>query len=141
MEIQYLADRLIGKVKFSPISSPNSQHKGYRKANPMSTNPSGAKPTAKASETPAFVIVDAAEISYVKRGRKAVADPELIANLKLLSMGQALRIVSMKLDPTSANYATEKSRIASQIRTACKAANLSGFSIKWSPEGIPQVVA
>lgn len=139
--MQFDDDRLIGKVRFTPISSPNSQHKGYRKANTMSTTPSGAKPTAKASETPAFVIVDAAEISFVKRGRKAIADPELVATLKQLANGQALRIVSMQLDPNSANYANEKSRIASQIRTACKAANLTGFSIKWSPEGIPQVVA
>jgi len=107
----------------------------------MSAPNPGAKPPQKATETPAFVIVNADEISFVKRGRKAVADPELISNLKMLANGQALRIVSMKLDPTSANYATEKSRIASQIRTACKAANLTGFSIRWSPEGIPQVVA
>ena len=86
-----------------------------------------------------FEFVDANEISFVKRGRKPLADPELIEHLINLPIGQALRIRKMKADPSAANYGTEKSRISSQIRTACKAANLTHFRILWSPEGIPQV--
>ena len=86
-----------------------------------------------------FEFVDANEISFVKRGRKPLADPELIKYLTNLPVGQALRIRKMQTDPKSANYATEKARISSQIRTACKAANLKTFRILWSPEGIPQV--
>ena len=93
----------------------------------------------KPNENPQFLIVDAEEISFVKRGRKAAANPELIEVLKTLQNGKALLIPSMKVDPKAANYANEKSRISSQIRTACKAANLSGFSILWSPQGVPQV--
>ena len=86
-----------------------------------------------------FEFVDANEISFVKRGRKPLADPELIKYLSNLPIGQALRIRKMQADPKAANYTTEKARISSQIRTACKAANLKTFRILWSPEGIPQV--
>lgn len=103
----------------------------------MSDSIKGAKPAANGED---FLIIDANEISFVKRGRKAMADPKLIEALKAIPNGKALAIASMKLDPTSVDYKTEKARIASQIRTACAAANLKGFRILWSPQGVPQVV-
>lgn len=86
-----------------------------------------------------FEIVSASSISFVKRGRKSIADPALIDQLKKLSKGQAMVIRKYKQDPTSTTYANDKARVASQIRTACKNAQLTGFSIVWSPDGVPQV--
>lgn len=107
----------------------------------MSDSTGGAKPNAKAeAKADEFVYVDADAITYVKRGRKANADPILIEKLKGLPSGKALLIPSMKADPSAADYKTEKARISSQIRTACRAANLNDFRILWSPNGVPQVV-
>lgn len=101
----------------------------------------GAKPNAKGDGVgEAFVYVDADEITYVKRGRKAKANPELIEALKAIPEGKALAIPSMKVDPSAADFKNEKARISSQIRTACTSANLKGFRILWSPQGVPQVV-
>jgi len=87
-----------------------------------------------------FQIVDADAVTFVKRGRKANADPALIDALKTLPAGKAMRIASMQQNPNAATYATDKARIASSIRTACKAAGLAGSRIMWTPDGIPQVV-
>jgi hypothetical protein len=97
---------------------------------------------AQSKSTPSndFQIVDADAITFVKRGRKANADPALIDALKTLPAGKAMRIASMQQDPKAATYATDKARVASTLRTACKAANLVGFRIMWSPDGVPQVV-
>jgi hypothetical protein len=100
---------------------------------------SNEKANAKPSQEE-FIYVDANEITFVKRGRKSNADPELIEKLKGLPVGKALAIRSMKVDPKADNFRNEKARIGSQIRTACAAANLVGFRILWSPEGVPQVV-
>ncbi len=86
-----------------------------------------------------FEIVSSSSIQFVKRGRKSVADEKLIDKLRTLTKGNAMVIHKMKQDPTSTSYANDKARIASQIRTACKTAGLVGFSIVWSPEGVPQV--
>ena len=52
-----------------------------------------------------------------------------------------MALKSLIVDPKATNFANEKARIASQIRTACREANLINFSILWSPQGVPQVVA
>lgn len=87
-----------------------------------------------------FEIVSADDISFVKRGRKANLDAALVDNLRKLKKGQAVRLRSLQQDPAAPTYANDKARIASSIRTACRAAGMVGFSIKWSPDGIPQVV-
>jgi len=88
-----------------------------------------------------FEIVDSNSIQYVRRGRKAKADPVLIEKLRALPVGKAMVIRSLQVDPKSPKFANDKARIASQIRTACKAAEMpSGtFQILWTPDGIPQV--
>lgn len=88
-----------------------------------------------------FEVVNADDIQFVKRGRKSNANPELIEALKNLKKGQALVVRNMTANPNAENYNTEKSRIASQIRSACKSANLTEFRILWTPTGVPQVVA
>lgn len=100
----------------------------------MNTKNQGANPNE-------FEVVNANDIQFVKRGRKSNANPALIEALKGLQKGQALVVSNMKADPKSENYGTEKSRISSQIRTACRQANLTGFRILWTPNGVPQVVA
>jgi hypothetical protein len=87
-----------------------------------------------------FIEIDASSIEYVKRGRKPIANPELVVRLSALPKGKALAIASMKQNPSSTTYVNDKARIGSQIRTACRAANLTGFQIRWSPQGVPQVV-
>jgi hypothetical protein len=87
-----------------------------------------------------FEIVGADEVSFVKRGRKANLDGALVDALKTLPKGKAMRLSSLKQDPNAATYATDKARIASSIRTACKAAGLAGSRIMWTPDGVPQVV-
>jgi hypothetical protein len=87
-----------------------------------------------------FEIIDASSVSFVKRGRKPNLNDSLVQRLRTLPNGQALVLRSLKQDPTASTYANDKARIASAIRTACKAAGLSAFSIKWTPDGIPQVV-
>ena len=87
-----------------------------------------------------FEFINAEEVSFVKRGRKSQVDSALVSALKSMSKGQAIAIKKFALDVNSDNYKTEKARISSQIRTACSAANLTKFSIRWSPNGVPQVV-
>lgn len=86
------------------------------------------------------VYVDAASIEYVKRGRKANLDENLVKMLAGLPVGKAAVLTSLKQNPAAPDYATAKARIASSIRTACKAAGLTGYRILWSPQGVPQVV-
>jgi hypothetical protein len=86
-----------------------------------------------------FSIINANDISYVRRGRKPIVNTELIAALKTLPKGKAIVCSMMQLDPKSNKYATDKARISSQIRTACKLANLATFSIIWSDNGVPNI--
>lgn len=102
---------------------------------------SNQKPANGEGNDEGFEFVNADDITFVKRGRKSSVNPQLIEALKKLPKGQALIISKMKTDPNAKNYANEKSRISSQIRTACRQANLTGFRILWSPNGVPQVIA
>lgn len=97
--------------------------------------------TNKNNSNSDFEVVSADEIAFVKRGRKANLDETLVNALRGLNKGQGVRLRSLQQDPTAPTYANDKARIASSIRTACKAAGMVGFAIKWSPDGIPQVVA
>lgn len=87
-----------------------------------------------------FEFIEASAVSFVKRGRKANIDQKMVDALKTLKKGGAVAIKSLKVDPTSEDFKKEKAKISSQIRKACELAGLSTFSIRWSPEGIPQVV-
>lgn len=87
-----------------------------------------------------FEIIEVSQVEFVKRGRKSTVSPALIEALRALPKGSALAIKSHKADPSAPNFANEKSRLASQIRTACREAGLEGFRILWSPQGVPQVV-
>lgn len=93
-----------------------------------------------ATNSEEFEFIKAEEVSFVKRGRKSQVDSALVSALKSLSKGQAIAIKKFSLDTNAENYKTEKARISSQIRSACSAANLTNFSIRWSPNGVPQVV-
>ena len=87
-----------------------------------------------------YEIVPAESVEYIRRGRKANVDPDLVKALARLTKGNALVVRTMAQDPNAGTYAKDKSRIASQIRSACKAAGVEDFSIRWTPTGIPQVV-
>jgi hypothetical protein len=88
-----------------------------------------------------FEVVDASKIEFVKRGRKAEADPKLIEALRGLGKGKTLAVKKMTLDPQADTYGKDKARISSQIRTACRLANLATFSITWDRNGTPYVTA
>jgi hypothetical protein len=117
-------DKVIDKLP-NTINNTNA----HRKGNKMVT-----------SNSDDFEIINADDISFVKRGRKASVNPALVEALKTLANGKAMALKSLKVDPKANNFANEKARIASQIRTACREANLTNFRILWSPQGIPQVV-
>lgn len=87
-----------------------------------------------------FEFIDASAVEYVRRGRKSNVDPKLIEVLAKLPKGKAIALPSMKQDPTSDTYKTDKARISSQIRSACQSAGVANFRILWSPQGVPQVV-
>lgn len=87
-----------------------------------------------------FEFIEASAVSFVKRGRKANIDQDMVDALKTLKKGGAVAIKFLKVDPTSEDFKKEKAKISSKIRKACELAGLSTFSIRWSPEGIPQVV-
>jgi hypothetical protein len=87
-----------------------------------------------------YEVVSASDIQFVRRGRKASVNPELVGALGKLGKGQALVLKSLAQNPKSDTYATDKSRISSQIRTACKSAGIADFRILWTPTGVPQVV-
>ena len=87
-----------------------------------------------------FEIIELTEVEYVRRGRKSNVDPKVVDALTKLPKGKAIALTTMKQDPKSPTYATDKARIASQIRTACRMANVEGYRILWSPPGVPQVV-
>ncbi len=86
-----------------------------------------------------FEIVDPSEVQFAKRGRKSVVNPELTAKLKTLKPGQALTVKSMTLDTKSADYKTAKAKVSAQLRTACRAAGIEAFDIKWTLNGTPTV--
>lgn len=87
-----------------------------------------------------FEIVDSSSVSFARRGRPSSVNPALIEKLKSLPAGKAMAIKGMALDPKSADYKRDKARVSAQIRTACKAANLQTFDIRWTLDGIPMVV-
>lgn len=87
-----------------------------------------------------FEIVDASTVSFVRRGRQAIVDPAMVEKLSGLPVGKGLTIKKLALDPTSPTYAKDKGRVSSQIRNACKRAGLATFEIRWSVDGIPNVL-
>lgn len=87
-----------------------------------------------------YEFIKADEVTFVKRGRKSSASPELVKALGSLKVGSAMVVHSLATDPKSPDYAKAKARISSQIRSACKSAGLSDYEIRWSPTGVPQVV-
>jgi hypothetical protein len=87
-----------------------------------------------------FEIVDSSSVSFARRGRPSAVNPLLIEKLKGLPNGKAMKISGMALDANASDYKTAKARVSAQIRTACKAAELKGFDIRWTLEGVPMVV-
>lgn len=87
-----------------------------------------------------FEIIDSGNIEFVKRGRKSNVDSALVERLKTLPVGKTLSVKRMALNPTDADYRKDKARISSQIRNACRAAGLATFDIRWSVDGVPQVM-
>lgn len=86
-----------------------------------------------------FEFIEASEVSFVKRGRKATVDTGLVEALKSLKIGGAVAIRKMAQDPDAPGYAKDKAKVSAQIRKACELAGLVEFSVLWSPSGTPQV--
>jgi hypothetical protein len=86
-----------------------------------------------------FEIVDPSTIEFVKRGRKASLNPNLIQALKALSKGQTIALKGLQQNPDSETYKNDKSRISSQIRSACESAGHKKYRINWTAQGIPCV--
>jgi hypothetical protein len=88
-----------------------------------------------------FRVIRADEMETTPRGRKSQAQPELVAALRKLPVGSALRLdtysVSGKGDAKKVR--TARTRVSARIRAAAKVARVS-VRIHWSPAGVPQVV-
>lgn len=85
-----------------------------------------------------FEIIDETEVKSVSRGRKSMADPELIQALAKLPKGKFVRLTSYKCDPKSDSFTKQKATRSAQIRSAGSQAGVK-VEIRWSPDGIPQV--
>jgi hypothetical protein len=88
-----------------------------------------------------FQIIDESALEFVQRGRKSNADPELVDALRKLTKGKALAVPSEKVNMKAEALIvkTEKARISAGLRQAGKLADVK-IAIRWSPEGVPQVV-
>lgn len=87
-----------------------------------------------------FQIIDPNSVEFATRGRKSMADPELIKSLKGLTKGMAMLIPSMAVNPNAETFKTDKARISNRIRTACEKANLTNWNIQFTVDGIPTVI-
>lgn len=82
-----------------------------------------------------FTVINSGDMEFTPRGRKSSASPELIAALKALKAGQALRLDSLKVSATDRKG---KARVSARIRAAAKAATRD-IEIRWTRDGVPQV--
>lgn len=87
-----------------------------------------------------FEVIDSSSVEFVKRGRKSKVDPDLVKHLKTLPAGKTLSIRRMALNPQDANFRKDKARVSSQIRNACRSAGIDTPNIRWSIDGVPQVM-
>lgn len=87
-----------------------------------------------------FEIIDSSSVEFVKRGRKTKVDPDLVKHLKALPAGKTLSIRRMALDPLHPDFRKDKARVSSQIRNACRSAGIETPNIRWSVDGVPQVM-
>ncbi len=83
-----------------------------------------------------FEVIGDGEIRKARRGRKANPETERLARgLATVTPGTAVRITSLRVDPTDARA---KARNSAVIRSAAKAAGRK-VSIWWDPvSGVPQ---
>ena len=61
-----------------------------------------------------FEIIELTEVEYVRRGRKSNVDPKVVDALTKLPKGKAIALTTMKQDPKSPTYATDKARTTFQ---------------------------
>lgn len=96
------------------------------------------KPEASGDE---FEIVDPNSVQFARRGRKAVTNPKLVEALRAMKPGDTLMARALKVDPTAPTFAKDRSRIASQIRSACAEAGLAKgtYQIRFSVDGVPTI--
>ena len=85
-------DKVIHKLP-NTINNPIAHRKGNTMNNPKKDD---------------FEIINADDISFVKRGRKALVNAELVEALKTLQKGKAMALKSLIVDPKATNFANEK---------------------------------
>jgi hypothetical protein len=86
-----------------------------------------------------FEIIEENEVVFAKRGRKSNVDPEMVDSLKALPQGVRAAVRTLKCDPTTESYKTDKARVAAQIRSAAKVAGVA-VTINWTVDGVPTVI-
>ena len=101
------------------------------------TEPTGSQ--SKKSATSDFTIIDAREVAFIKRGRKSKLDDTLVQALRTLPKGKAIALTGMRQNPADAGYGNAKARVSSNIRTACRAAQMKSWQIKWAADGTPHI--
>lgn len=100
------------------------------------------KPNKPENSGDEFEIVDLNSIQFSRRGRKPVTNPKLVEALRGMKPGQTLSARSLRLDPNSPTFAKDRSRVSSQIRSACAEAGLKKgtYQIRFSIDGVPTIL-
>jgi hypothetical protein len=89
----------------------------------------------KSSDNHEFEFVNESELRFAKRGRKSQVNPEIVAQIKMLTAGKCLTIKSLRVDPKDKS---RKATVSAQLRSCGKAAGVE-VDIQFTVDGVPTV--
>lgn len=106
----------------------------------MATNNGAEKPNENGKGM-GFEFIDENEIESVKRGRKAILIPEMIAFFQKAKVGQTVRVPTMTIDQnkTEAEKKKEKAKFSSTMKNQAKQAGWQKTMVTWDVYGVPNV--
>jgi hypothetical protein len=87
-----------------------------------------------------FEFIEESEIESVKRGRKAIVIPELVAFLSKAKVGQTVRVAMFALDNeivTLEDKKTAKAKNSATLRAQAKASGWAKVAIIWDVNNVP----
>jgi len=82
-----------------------------------------------------FEFVNESELRFAKRGRKSQVNPEIVAQIKKLTVGKCLTIKSLRVDPKDKS---RKATVSAQLRSSAKVAGVE-VDIQFTIDGVPTV--
>ena len=87
-----------------------------------------------------FEFINEEEIESVKRGRKAIVIPELVAFLSKAKVGQTVRVSMFALDKdivSAEDKKTAKAKYSATLRAQAKASGWAKVAIIWDVNNVP----